>query len=494
LVINLRQKLRFFAITVLVIFHISSLPGLCSEPDPVIKYLFSADRDNWEYGGNLTGKESTSFYYPPISDPLAVGGISFSGTYSDYYRTGGLESTGSSFRRQFCADLFVRTKTRFPAIIFVQVYPLMRRFQFIGEHENQVFTVTDQEYNAVIGLQTKIYVFQSGGSISINNHNSPEYKIFCGYDFLKEGSVSLLWQKNIFNDDLNLVWEDGETPIQFSSSVYEYKVSLQTPLLSGFQGDLSYEQGNWLKGTERQINYFEPYGQSSKYNAQVKYHSTWIITSLGMRGNLIDLTAYGRKGGLSYSKITEFLVDNSSMFGNITLNSRTNDFLLFEAEKSTWEIKGRGHIEFWPFTSGLVDFLGLRRYFVADCSIDYYRFHFGGTRQINDRFTCSAGFNYFDAYTKGNGEHWRPDYLLFGKTDERTLTLAVNRLLAGSVHLGVNYRINRFSVKYVFGQLFPIKAWYKSVPVTPAPDETRIGAIKNGYGGGFHSITISRSL
>jgi hypothetical protein len=470
------------------------LSGLCSEPDPVIKYLFSADQDNWDYGGNLTGKESISFYYPPISDPLAVGGISFSGTYSDYYRNGGLETIGSSFRRQFCTALFVRTKTRFPSIIFIQGYPLLRRYQFVGAHENQIFTVIDKEYNTVIGLQSKIYSFQTGGSMNVNWHDSPEYEIFFGYDFLNDGNVSLLWKNYKFDDDLDLVWEDGETPIQFSSKISEYKVRLQTPLIFGFQSDLSYDQGDWLKGSKRQINYFEPYGKSYKYNALIKYYSDRLITALGIRGNSIDLTAYGRKGGLSYSKVTEFLAENSSMFGSVTLNTRTDDFLLFEVEKSIWEVKGRGHIEFWPFTTGLVDYLGLRRYFIAHLSIDYLRFHIGGSRSINDRLTLKAGSNIFDVQVKGSGEHWRPDYLLFGKTDEQMLTLAVRRLLAGSIHLGVNYRINRFRIKYVFGQLFPIKVWHRAVSITPTPDETQIGTVRKGYGGGFHSITVSRSF
>jgi hypothetical protein len=199
------------------------------------------------------------------------------------------------------------------------------------------------------------------------------------------------------------------------------------------------------------------------------------------------------KGDYRYAKATACRLTTQGLFASIGRRlSGRGSRLLAEVERLDWVGYGRGHVEFWPFTSGLLDLLGLRRYFVANTEGRLWRVHVGGAGPIGGRWNYAGGINLMDLWPSADVRHWRPVFLGFGVEDERFHKLGVSRVTAGMISASIGYSLSYWQVEYSLSQIVPLRVRQHDEPDSPDPSGSPrqdAGGIR-GTGGGFHRLAL----
>jgi hypothetical protein len=262
-----------------------------------------------------------------------------------------------------------------------------------------------------------------------------------------------------------------------------------TPHLGQFSAGLKYAKTDWLRySPSGEATTLEPWGWTEDYFWQMGYDFGFLTASVGARSLLVRLLAYGMDDEMPFAKLTKVDGEVQGWFGSVhrSIGSGGSE-MIAEVEYLKWTGSARGHVEFWPFTSGWVDLLGQRRYFIADTEGWLYRLHIGGRKTCSGGWSVAGGVNLLDIYPHLELQHWRPAFLLFGKEDEQFLTTPVKRTLVGVFNFSLSYQYSFWSVEYGLAQAAPLRTWRPAeVEAAPTPAAPKRAV----YGGGFHSLNL----
>jgi hypothetical protein len=148
---------------------------------------------------------------------------------------------------------------------------------------------------------------------------------------------------------------------------------------------------------------------------------------------------------------------------------------LLEGEHARGSASARGEVESWPFTTALVDLLGLRGIGTVDASLRWSRLHAAIERGIGRSLDLRGGLGFYDLEPDAIVESWRPMFLVFGRADLETHRLEARRVQLGAVSLGTTLRARGIALdlgarQFVFARVFrDAKAGQAAAPASAEP-------------------------
>ena len=435
---------------------------------------------------------------PPL--PGCSGGVRFHSEYEDYYREGGMETRGASFARTFAAESFLRWQRGVLKRITLAGANQYRRI-WSGNADPPweiINTNSQNDATATIELQ----YCSLFGAVGVRSYSLPKNRTtpLAGINiaFPRWLDAAAQWEQLYLSERLDGSRGNDRASILFSGDGEQTSARLITSEKCGFAIDASYSRSIWMRrNRDTPDAELTPWGDEQHYRINVSHLSKLFRIAAFAHGNWLDWQMYGMKYGLPFAKVTyceykrECYGIEWSSFDRHTGNNTLN----LSLERGWSSFYGRGHVEFWPFTSGLIDLLGLRRYFIGSASNNYWLATFSNPYQITPHWRLRSFLTLIDTHQSGEFEHWKPVFLVFGKTDVRTSGFAVERLIAGAVTIRSDWQGGDWALSYQFSQFFPIRNW-KIDPSKPyegaKPSSDFSVAGRFPYGGGIHRITFSK--
>ncbi len=475
--------------------------------DPFIDYLLTTHESVWMTEAELHRLPNSNVTDPPVGRSRLTGGFSLFSTYSDYYRQGAIERPSASFGRRVLGKAFVSRKGMADWTLEVGTSASRTSMKLQQRLAQQIIHIDIE--GAKLGIAgsvaTSKLAVRAEADVTlksdVNNYSNP-----AGFDIAgrllayRDGGVTFRWRRQSDLWRLSGDWQEENAAVELPLSYDTYGISLRTPKLRGFKAVASYSQSS-LRSPDKMspIPNFEPTGIVKNYRAAIEYGKEGHLFWVGSRGHVSRLQARGLEGGSSFAKITRFDTDVRTIFAGFDseLSKLASRSMKGELEYFQWDAASRGHIEFWPFTSGFIDLLGMRRYFITSSEGTLWRLylaHFSRFKSEagNDIFRWSFGTHLFDVRPKATLEHWRPEFLIFGQDDLQHSELPVRRILGCIPQLEISTTLIGLGVSYQFTQLIPVKTWRRSLPAaSPAPTTRGASA---PYGGGFHQLMISHNF
>ncbi|UCC80044.1 MAG: hypothetical protein JSW64_01420 [Candidatus Zixiibacteriota bacterium] len=454
----------------------------------MIKYILGIDGDSFSFGGNLARLKPADFDFPSEKNRR----LSISGAYSDYYRPGGLESSNSSFGRWIDLNAVVSGKNRICWEInfsIINHYWKITSFkQDINQYGRFKSNRSPSHFNGKIAFGPEIIDI----GFSLERHVPFEFHISNALDFKEYGAVGIGWRRKHFRPELDVHWQDDSASVDcfiYNEGFFSWT---RLPRIYIFDIELNFQRYNYFQDNDDASQpILTPWGRQYGYHGIFSFSlDRWKIYG-GAREQDFDLMAYGYKDPYDYAKVTAFDLNIKSLFSGIEVNSRgLEKSAFFEFELMNWDGFSRGHLEFWPFTSGFIDLLGLRRYYISETEGSLRRFHFGGWKKFNGRWIGSGGINMIYIKPEAELSHWRPAFLIFGKADEKHHRLDITKNFSGVLHLSAIYKRRAWDICYSFSQIIPFKTWRREKEFVDQPGR-KAAAV---YGGGFHQFKINYHL
>jgi hypothetical protein len=468
-------------------------PALAENLDAVLGYLIAADQTTWGIGGNLGIIRPALL--EDVPDPAAKrsGGWRARGTYGDYYRTGAMESSHASFRRWFEGEGFWQSPAPLPWTIRVAGGEQRNRLTVATGASRQSVTASSHRWTTTAGGNLRYRFIAAGARWNWDPQRRPEPAAVVSFDWRQRGELALLWQRHYPFWKVDAQWHDQRALFEIPGLREGMQGWLAIRAFHPWRVEIRLSRYNWVRGDEESLTTtLEPWGHDASDHAFLSFDGVGWTALAGTRGLTVDLQAYGMKGSLPYAKITHGDFETRAYFVSFERRlAARKTCLLGEVERLDWNGYGRGHTEFWPFTSGWVDLLGLRRYFITELSGHLWRYHAAGNGTLGRSWFWGAGLNIVDAYSSASVEHWRPEFLTFGKTDDQLHVWDLYRVLGGALSLAVRYKPAHWEIAYQAQQVIPIKTWRHRAAGAPSPEPSG-GEQKKGraYGGAWHRVSV----
>jgi hypothetical protein len=465
------------------------------ESDPLLGYIIAADGRSWAMGGDLGMIRPPELTLPPGAGTGYRWGVSLSGMYSDYYRSGGMGEADASFKQGFSGGAFVRGSSQ-ATMWDLRAHTGDRRWRINLVEERHDLVLGAGCSNWASAIEGKIapgpLVLSAGLRADPDNEYEPV--IAAGADFGRSGALGVTWTRRNLCPEIEMQWRGLPAGVLLTGLREELAGWMKSPALGPLHAELSLNRHRWLGRADRSLDVtLEPTGNETGYHGFISIVSGRWTGFAGARGQELDLMAYGMQGDYPYAKITECRLRSDALFASVRFRSpgRRSRYMA-ELERLNWSGRGRGHLEFWPFTSGFVDLLGLRRYFIATTRGHIWRLHLGGSGALGDRWRYTAGLNLLDVHPSAGTRHWRPAFLVFGVEDERRYDLGIKRLLAGILSLSMRYRMGHWEMEYSLSQVVPlaVKRHGQEEAGGSPEDPLSAGEGSTGYGGGFHRLGL----
>ena len=123
-------------------------------------------------------------------------------------------------------------------------------------------------------------------------------------------------------------------------------------------------------------------------------------------GLWLETTAHTYLAGMLFGKLKYLQggLDAWMFAADYQLSAGTR--LIADVEWSDLHGKTYGHIESWPFTSTVIDLLGVKQKFKAEITADWVRWHGGFTQEVGTG-SISGGFNWYDIRPKMEAMTWQ---------------------------------------------------------------------------------------
>lgn len=464
------------------------------EVDPLAGFLLSANNSNWNLGGNLGDIRPEEFDNIPPTDKYIGGGFSLSSYYSDYYRPGSLENKDASFSRLYIGKLSLRGNKPYPWQFNLFSGDNRSVISIINKGVDQNIMFRDIQGETRCETKFSIAPFMLFSGLELARNSPPGVNLGVSYTSDRFGSLGLLRNKRHFRAKLETNYTEDTAVIEPVWWTDRWQGWLRSPenFPTGIEG-VFYTQ-EWERYTELNSSAtIEPWGDQIGYHGAVRICVGAGVTKLGLRGFDVDLMAYGIKEPFPYAKITALQFNTNAWFLSWENQPQgRHRHIIGEIEWMEWNGFSRGHVEFWPFTSGLIDLLGLRRYFKGTTSGYLWRLHLAQSSGFFKLWKYTGGFNLMDVKPDGELRHWRPALYVFGKEDEQIHVFKLTRIIGAIIHLSVSCHQPSWTAEYSFAQMIPIKTWRRpSVEILPPSEPTR--KVTN-YGGGFHRFSIGLKL
>ncbi|MCX7835955.1 MAG: hypothetical protein N2450_07815 [bacterium] len=407
----------------------------------------------------------------------------------DLYRKGALGQTNSSY--QWNQRLQWDTPIKKP--IPIQFQLILIRNQTVIQHQlmqNQGELETSEEKGG-LGFT---YHAPIQWSIHINTHfskgKSPAYGLCSQWSFWKKGNLS--------------AWYGTQTDrTQFSGSIRNNPLILEwrsAQEYHGFQTQIALptEQSEWVFTYDKTIPFLRhdnpksptivPFGYEQKLEGaffQRFQHGEASIRGMQKIGRL---QSYGYQGEMDFAKFTRLTTEHTQIAFSAILTIWERRPIGVEIAHSRWRGYIRGHLDFWPFTSGLIELLGNRRYFLGELTtrLNEVKLHFGSlspspSRPVKAFYVECLGL---DLSPSLKFNHWRPQYLIFGKADEQIYFWNVQRWQGIQLKVQQSVPLRQFQVNGSVSQIVPLRVQTKSTPSTSLPTQPQPSKQARGYGGG----------
>jgi len=161
-----------------------------------------------------------------------------------------------------------------------------------------------------------------------------------------------------------------------------------------------------------------------------------------------------------------------------------------EWEWSRLEGRARAKVESWPFTSTIVDLLGVKQIAYGELKLDWDRVSCMYTRE-DAGTSLSLGGAYYRISPRATLETWQPAFLVFGRTDYHLRELEVRRIDLGALLARVEIALGAGGVLDLSLQQF-LWADVTRTRGTPADDadgdQDQEESVRDGWYGGTYLV------
>ena len=311
-------------------------------------------------------------------------------------------------------------------------------------------------------------------------------------------------------------WREARIPEAFSSDLYGEPLAASLNLRSEqrrLDGRLALGGRIAVEGSVARTRYapitprttlpryeIAPTGTGALDQASAEIRITRGLAALTRwtRGSL-DVAGDAVWGGERFGRLSYARADLESYLFAVEAHARGGARWVLDAERARARGRARLVLETWPFTSTLVDLLGLRRIGRVTAEAQWHRLHAGLDRPLGAAGRAQLGVAWYDVEPDASAESWRPVFLAFGKTDDRVDALGVRRAQLASVSLGGALRLGGMEgalalEQFVFARAFrtppaPVESGNSQAAADAAPG----GAKPGGWPGGTRiELTLSR--
>lgn len=305
---------------------------------------------------------------------------------------------------------------------------------------------------------------------------------------------------------LQLAWERSNEPVALAGLIENEPIAASLNLRREalvYDGNLRLWGGVIAEGRYRRTLTMRKQAITNRHRYEVAPDGTSVQHQIGLiwrherRGGLLarltqldhDLGGDAFWGGLRFGELNYARFDIRSLLLAGEFKPTARSRILFEREQCELEGAGRLEIESWPFTSGLVDLLGLRRIYRGTAHVDWTRWHLGCSISRSDK-EIRLGLTWYRLEPQAHLVSWRPLFLVFGRTDVRTWDLDISRIDLAALSAGIGLPLGRFACNLSFLQFFHAKIDRIRTPGpgSPGPGIETPAPTPHGWIGGSYAI------
>jgi hypothetical protein len=472
------------------------LPGILSAQtlDPWISYLICARDSTVDIGGAL-GYIRLMTTSSERNYAFTKGGVQLQAGYADYHRTGDLESHGASFGRYTYGSGYVATSRPMTWSLRIANEQTFHKLFIPWDYNQQSLTIS-QRINAVSAQATTEWRGMRGfAGMRLPNDQKPEPSCGLGMRLRQFAEVEALWQASNEILSSSIVWQNQPAEVILNGWREGFAGWCALHPTCPLTGELRVARYDWIRRRAIHLDAtLLPFGEEESYHGFIALNGRYGIARAGLRGINMTLSAYGYRGNDPFAKITQGDANVQAEFVSFEHASAAQNLWLAEVEHLSWKVATRGHLEFWPFTSGLVDLLGLRRYFITETRGELWRGHLAIRGNLGKCWSGAGSIHLLDARLNGTLQHWQPEFLAFGKADEQWHRLSVYRVLGGMASITLGYHSGHAHFTYTFHQIVPIKIWQNSRSDGMQNVGTQPIKSQRVYGGALHQLSIGWSF
>jgi len=217
-----------------------------------------------------------------------------------------------------------------------------------------------------------------------------------------------------------------------------------------------------------------------------------LAINIGYRNRKGEGDAYAYYQNQRFSKITRILYDDEIRAAGIICRPKGHHTIEANYTRTAPYFYGRGHVDSWPFTSTLIDLLGMRGYFKGEIKADIKKYSILYHMNIRDKSKINFKCDYFAIYPEGYLLTWRPAFLVFGVADLKRHAVDIEYIRLLSLQMFYDLSISGINIHLSLHQYIPISTKKttdrEQTPVKPA---VQSGTKGKSNGGTSISLTLS---
>ena len=344
-------------------------------------------------------------------------------------------------------------------------------------------------------LRNRVRVFGLWGTKSTAGQQLNDY-IF-DINVLPTSWMTLGW--NFKQNSLNILseydYKDNliDIPLALSLRQTGYMLSLHNKFFeinSTFNSRVLYDDEKF----KHQTDYFtEPKIDLEDIfvDASISPYSTLTI-GIGYQKNQGEGNAYAFYQDQRFSKITRILYHDEHRAASIGYRLNDRHSIKVNYTRTAPYFYGRGHVDSWPFTSTLIDLLGMRGYFKGEIKADIEKYSILYNLNIPDKSKINFICDYLTINPDGYLLTWRPAFLVFGVADKKRYNIDINYIRLLSLQMLYVFSISGVDFHLSLMQLIPISTKKtKDRAQTPVKPAVQSGTKSKSNGGTSISLTIS---
>ncbi len=421
-------------------------------------------------------------------------GVSLNSSYNDYYRKGGMEKDNSSFARTNSLSLWLNKTGKINYRLGLGFKDDLQRISlFSDDHiQNSYLKNYRSSMSTHFVINNKNSYLLS--KVDLINGEKSEFLFELRRDFKGLIKMAAFWENRLNEQQLSVIWNDQYANLDLRCSSENSGIWIESDFSKKYQIKAKIDRNVTIKKSLFTLDpTIQPWGDGIKYYSSITAKIGNYVCSAGGRGLYYEGMGYGYKGVLKFSKITNIYFTSDALFIGFSNGKRKDSKLKIstEFEYLRWTGKLRGHIQPWPWTSGWLDLLGLRRYFNSETRGDMYKFTCGLDMVASKSFRFLPSIQFMDIRPEAVMYHWRSE-LFIGVADFQKEELQNERVIISSIRLQVEYSKNSYRLSYRFNQYIPLYNKMRSES-TPPPGPSQTGTSKakaREYGGGIHSLKL----
>ncbi len=437
-----------------------------------------------------------SMSFAPVNDSAYIG-VTFSGKYCDWYRTGGMEQANASFSRQFSSSAWMIYPKPVPWRLSAERFTSFTRLNPKLSGNPGSLRSIDDGTGMSLKVQPLSYL-QVQSQFRSNHRDYDDLGFSLRGSVPRYGSAIIGWSRLTDRSAIALEWEGNPAAVDLHVLQEGMTAGLITSKRFGFQVAAEGRKANLIRSEENPTTpTYSPWGSLESYRLAMTHYDRSRSVTVGVRGWKMNAMAYGMQYDLTFSKLTYLDFQHHGAFGSYHYRTNCGSEVDFGAEYMHFEGYSRGHVEFYPFVSGWVWLLGSRRLYIADAAGYLWHYRFSAQKSLKlPRLRYGLAVDFYDVCLDGYYSDWRPAFLVFGVADFQSGRIALQRAQLGKLTFSISESFETgFSFRYEFQQLFPIHTTNRASPTGIATGPSKsTSATTRSYGGAIHTLTLSQTF